>query len=174
MLMDNQNVTPTAAPTPTATALVTYESLDAAKRTLVDFRALNGLIATDDKDAGIKKMTVDELAGKLDVNRKTLYDWQNSIPGFWEMVNQRRTEISPQSRLAKVEEVWYMKAVKGDWQHLNAWLLNYKPGYKTPAAKVEHEAGQSLIDLFKGVEQNQPHIIEARVTTSEPEQQSNA
>lgn len=142
--------------------VVTYETLDSAKKTLVDYRAMSGLISDDTKDGGIRKMSMDELAGKLHVHRKTLYDWQNGIPGFWLLVNQRRAEISPQSRLAQVEETWFLKARKGEWQHLNAWLVNYKPGYKTPGLKVEHEAGQSLIDLFKSAEAQRP-VIEAEI-----------
>lgn len=174
LLMDNQNVTKTETPTPTVDEVVTYDTLDAAKKTLVDYRALNGLVSTDDSGTGIRKMPMEELALLLQVTRKTLYDWQNTIPDFWVMVNNRRAQISPQSRLAMVEETWYLKARKGEWQHLNAWLLNYKPGYKTPGIKVEHEMGETLADLFRKVEQQQPKVIDAEVTQSATEQQPNA
>lgn len=165
-----QDFTPATNTPPTAAPVVSYATLDAGKKTLVDYRALSGWVSTDDNELGVRRMTMDELAGKLGVSRQTLYDWQNNTPNFWAMVNQRRSEVSGESRLSAVEKVWLTKALKGEWQHLNAWLINYKPGYKTPTAKVEHEAGQSLVDLFRQVEQQRP-VIEATVTTDGSAQQ---
>lgn len=165
--MDSQNLTESNTEQITQVPAVSYETLDDANKALVDYRALSGWISTDDNELGLRKMTVDELAGKLGVVRQTIYDRQNSIPNFWGIVNQRRSEISTESRLAAVEKIWLTKALKGEWQHLNAWLINYKPGYKTPNAKVELEAGASLVELFKQVEQEQRPVIEATVTTTD-------
>lgn len=171
--MDSQNLTKGSDETPTAQKSVSYETLDTAKQALVDYRALSGYIATDDNELGLKRMSVDDLAGKLGVVRQTIYDWQNSIPNFWGIVNARRAVISSESRLAAIEKVWLAKALKGEWQHLNAWLLNYKPGYKTPTAKIEHEVGATLADLFRGVAAQHTNVIDAEVTISEPQQQLN-
>lgn len=168
-----QDFTKSNKPTSTANNVVNYDDLEAMNKTIVDYRALSGLV-TDENTGNMRKMSMDELAGLLGVSRQTLYDRQKSIPDFWGLVNQRRQELSPQSRLAAIEETWFLKARKGEWQHLNAWLMNYKPGYKTPGVKIEHELGESLIDLFKKVEQQQPNYIEAEVTPSATEQQPNA
>lgn len=162
--MDSQNVTaPLLDNSSTPAPVVTYDTLDASKKTLVDYRALSGWVSTDDNELGLRKMSMDELASKLSVHRKTLYDWQNTIPNFWGLVNQRRSEISSESRLAAVEKIWLTKALKGDWQHLNAWLLNYKPNYKTPGVKVEHSITEDTADLIRELHSSKQPAMPDRV-----------
>jgi hypothetical protein len=168
-----QDFTKGDKPTSSVTTPVNFNDLDVITRTLVDYRALSGLV-TDESTGGMRKMSMEELAGLLNVSRQTLYDRQNNTPDFWVMVNNRRAVISPQSRLAAVEETWFLKARKGEWQHLNAWLINYKPGYKTPTTKITEDAVETLADLFRKVEaNNKPNVIEAEVTNA-AEQQPNS
>lgn len=160
--MMTQNVTDTNSVTTSKKEVVT----DPRHQALIDYRAMNGLITDDD---GIRKMTVDDLAKALGVDRRQLYRWQDSIPDFWDLVNNRRKEISPKSRLQRVHETWYLKAVKGEWQHMNAWLMNFDSSYVVPTQKVEHEAGQSMVELMRELKdtiepQAEKQFIEADVT----------
>lgn len=115
---------------------------------LIDYRALGGLI-TDD-DGNTRKMTVEELATALGVNRKTLYRWQET-PGFWNAVNKQRKKLGSQARLSKMHNVLYLSALKpGREGHRDrlVWLANFDPNFRMPAQKVEHEAGDSLAALL--------------------------
>lgn len=126
--------------------------------TLIDFKALNGL--TTDEDGGLKKRTMQWLADMLKVDRGTLYNW-TAREGFWDQVNARRGKIAPHSRLAKVHETFYLKAVAGEWQFTNAYLFNYDKNYRTPTQKVEHEVGDSLAEAIGMARRRQ--VIEAEV-----------
>lgn len=142
-----RNLTPAERTTSQKNSPVKSESYDIALQTLIDYRALNGLITDDD---GMRKMTVDELAKMLNVSRITLYDWQNKTPDFWELVNQRRTEIAPKSRLAKMHEVWYMSALlPKNFQDRQLWLYNFDPKFRLPTAKIQHEIGDSFAEMAK-------------------------
>lgn len=127
----------------------------------IDFRALNGLIfdpsvPDENGDASLRKMPVGEFAKKIGVDRTTLYAWQSSIPNFWEKVNSRRTELAPQSRLAKLHETWYLKALTvKNWPVTEAWLINFDPNYKQPRQKVEHDIGSGLADLINAKRKSQ-------------------
>ena len=138
---------------------VSHLLVDARFQALVDFKALNGLMT--DEEGNMKKMSMQTLAGLLQVDRGTLYNWMK-VDGFWDAVNTRRKDISPRSRLAKVHETWYLKAVQGDWQHLNAWLLNFDDNYRTPSQKVELEAGDSLMEAL-ALARQRGNLIEAEV-----------
>ena len=130
--------------------------------TLIDFKALNGLM-TDDEGI-LKRMSMQTLADMLSVDRGTLYNWTRR-EGFWDRVNQRRGKIAPKSRLAKVHETFYLKAVAGEWQFTNAYLFNYDKNYRQPTQKVEHEVGDSLAEAIGMARRRQ--VIEAEVV-SEP------
>ena len=132
---------------------------DPRYQALVDFKAVNGL--RTDEEGKMIKMSMQTLANILQVDRGTLYNWCRH-DGFWEAVNQRRKEISPRARLAKVHETWYLKAVAGEWQHLNAWLFNFDPNYRIPTQKIEHEAGDSLVEAL-GIARKRQQLIEGEV-----------
>ena len=132
---------------------------DTRYATLIDFKALNGLMT--DEEGNLKKMSMQVFASMLDVDRTTLYEWMKR-PGFWDMVNSRRKELSSGGRLAKVHETLYLMAVKGEWQHLNAWLVNFDPNYRTPTQKVEVEAGDSLVEAI-GIARARKATIEGEV-----------
>ena len=147
-------------------------TLDHRHKIWIDYNALNGLVFDNDAvemnsegqpiGAPLKKMTVETLAHKLGVTRQTLNNWRNSIPNLWGEVNRRRIEMSGQQRLARVHETWYLKAVKGDFQHLQLWLANFDPNFRMPSQKVEVEAGNSWAALLSGT--RKADAIEGEVT----------
>lgn len=126
---------------------------------LVDFKALNGL--RTDEEGNLKKTSMQFFATMIDVDRSTLYEWMKR-PGFWDLVNSRRKDLSAGGRLTKVHETLYLKAVAGEWQHLNAWLVNFDPNYRTPTQKVEVEAGDSLAEAI-GIARSRRATIEGEV-----------
>lgn len=140
----------------------------------IDYNALSGLI-TDNTDerrseggeiVTLRKLPIYEFAEMLGVSRETLRNWRTSIPNFWQLVNDRRKELAPHSRLMRVHETWYLKAVAGSWPHMEAWLRNFDPEYKEPRAKVEHELGDSWAALArqKVIATSNPKVIDAETT----------
>lgn len=119
----------------------------------IGYRACGGMIIEYDETTGnnrIRKMTMRECAEKVGVTPQTLRDWQNLIPDFWGRVSKRRAEIGSQARLELMEQKWFTKALAmEDWRITEAWLRHYKPDYKEPRAKVEHEAGNSWVALLR-------------------------
>lgn len=156
-----QNRTDGYMPTEAEIKAANQTPLPAQQQAWIDYRALNGLIfdaeqEASDGDFKMRKMPVGEFADKLGVSRRTLYDWQNSIPEFWVKVNARRAELAPQSRLAKLQEVWYLKALAmNDWRITDAWLRNFDPNYREPKQKVEHDIGSGMADLINAKRQQQ-------------------
>ena len=141
-----------------STDLIQLES-DPRYLALIDFKAMNGLMT--DEEGSMVKQSMQWLADLLKVDRGTLYNWTRR-DGFWDRVNDRRKEVSPKARLAKVHETFYLKAVAGEWQFTNAYLTNYDPNYRPPTQKVEHEAGDSLVEAITAA-RNRRNVIEAEV-----------
>jgi hypothetical protein len=112
----------------------------------IDYKAVSGFVYEDDK---FRKMTVGELATKLNVSRETLYAWRNQIPNFWERVSERRKELGSTEWLVKMHEQWKLHALKFDnWQVSEAWLINFDPSYTAPKLKVQHELGDGVADAL--------------------------
>lgn len=137
----------------------TDDSVDPRYQALIDYKALNGLVINE-SDA-MRKMTMEELSTALGVDRTTLYNWMKRA-GFWDAVNARRKEISPAARLAKVHEVWFLKAAKGEFQHMQLWLANFDPNFRMPTEKVEHDMGNGLADLI-AMAKSQQRLEERKV-----------
>jgi hypothetical protein len=143
-MQTSQNVTDSENQTPAQSSGVT----DPRHQALIDYRAVNGTI-TDDN--GTHKMTVEELATTLGVDRRQLYRWQETIPDFWGKVNARRKELFPRSRLARIHDVWYISALlpgaKG-FRDRQLWLANYDDNFRMPTEKVQHELGDGVADAL--------------------------
>lgn len=126
-------------------------TLDYRHESLVTYYALNGLVFDEDADEFVinpdngqkvnigtkmRKMTMQELADQLRVDRKTLYRWRDQIPNFWQKVAERRKVVSSTTWLAKMHEEWRKKALSmKDWRVTEAWLRNFDDTYreaKTP------------------------------------------
>ncbi len=154
-----------------------YENLTALQKAMIDYKVINGLVTLDEPDENgrsFRKITVQQLADDYGVSRAGMYDAKKSLGDeFWLLVQNRRQEIAPQARLAAVHEAWYLKAVKGEWLHLNAYLHNFDPNYKVPQHKVELSADDNLSALMEKARQreleskNKQPIIEAEVVSKD-------
>lgn len=114
----------------------------------VAYVAFGGLIPDPDNDAIAVKMTATQFANRLGVGRSTLYEWRDSIPNFWDKVDEKRREMGGRDRLSKVWNGIFMKAASGNAEAAKLYLANFDPNFKMPAQKVEHEAGDSLVDAL--------------------------
>jgi hypothetical protein len=146
-----------------------HRGLTFLQRSYVDYKAMNGLITTDD---GIRKMPVEELAGLLGVSRRMVYKARDGVPDFWYRVNERRKELSGKERLAKVHETWYLKAVKGDFQHMQLWLANHDPEFRMPTEKVQHELGDGYADIIQSLMKE--GIIDGEVVNREIDERASS
>lgn len=128
----------------------------------IDYKALGGIVMDKENDK-MRKMTVQELADKLGVERKTLYNWRESIPGFWDRVAERRKELNSGEWLALIHEKWKLKALAFDnWPVTEAFLINFDPNYVTPKVKVEHDIGDNYTALLAAAARD--NVIDGEVT----------
>lgn len=153
-----QNTAQPATPTDTNQENTADKPLTIQQQLWIDYNALSGLITDlaepvrDDKTGQMvtmRKVSISEFARMINVDRDTLRRWRNSIPDFWGKVNDRRRELAPQSRLQRVHETWYLKAVAGDFQFTQLWLANFDPNFRMPSQPVQLEAGDSWVELLK-------------------------
>lgn len=104
----------------------------------------------DENNPAGRRMRLEELAERLDVNPSTLWRWRKTIPNFWELVAAKRKELSGKDRLTNVWNGLYLKAVAGNADAAKLYLANFDPNFKMPTQKVEHEAGDSWVELLRG------------------------
>ncbi|MBS4040400.1 MAG: hypothetical protein KGZ81_07355 [Flavobacteriales bacterium] len=122
--------------------------LSAQQLAWVDYCVVQGLIT--EEDGTYKKMTVGQFAERLGVSRETLTKWRRDIPKFWDFVAERRKVIFSQTRVQKVYNAMYVKAVsgKGDVRAMQTFLANVDPNFRMPTQPVEVEAGNSWAALL--------------------------
>lgn len=143
--------------------------LSPAHQAFVDYKALGGMYLDKETDTW-RVMTMTELARRLGIDRKTLYDWRELIPGFWDRVAERRKELNAGEWLFKVHQTWKVKAAAfEDWRITEAWLRNFDRDYREPRAVVQHEAGNSWGALLEKIEPTQASTqpIEGEVVNAE-------
>lgn len=119
---------------------IPYNELSYIQRAYVDYKAVNGLITDDD---GIHKMTVDELATQLKCDRRTVYKNRDMVPNFWDLVSERRKQLAGKEQLAKMHEVWRLKAMgngPSNFQYFQLWQANFNPEFRMPTEKIQIEA----------------------------------
>lgn len=143
-----------------------WEMLTEVQRTYVDWKALGGL--TTDDDGAIKRITLSELADMMGVTIQAFMQSKKTMPNFWDLVHQRRKELSGQSRLAKMHDVWFLKAVEmKNWPLTEAWLRNFDPDYKESHSKAIEDVGNGFADLVAAVSakktQSKPAPIEGEI-----------
>lgn len=125
----------------------------------VDYCAIGGLITND--DGSFRKMTGDELALELGVNRTTLWRWQDIIPNFQERVKARRIELSKRSRASKVYNGLYLRAAQGYAAEVRLWAEIFD-GYQPAPQRLQHSLGDGFADVMK-VAQARREAIEGKV-----------
>lgn len=158
-----QNSTNTEKPKGVSTQISAYDKLTNVQRAYVDYKALGGLITDDD---GVRKLPVEKLAEMLGVTRDAIYKAKANIPDFWALVNDRRKELGGQERLAKMNEVWYIRAMgtgPGAFQYFQLWQANFNPDFRMPTQPVEHHAADSWTELMS----NKRNVIEGEVVDRE-------
>lgn len=114
----------------------------------IAFTAFGGLIPDPEGEKVAIKMTATELAEKLGVSRTTLYTWRDSIPNFWELVNEKRREIGSKERLSNVWNGVYLKATAGNPEAAKLYLANFDPDFRMPMQKHEHDIGDGLAEAM--------------------------
>lgn len=157
--------------------------MDIKQQAWIDYNAMSGLITDNTEERPIKgtndtstmrKMPIIEFAQMIDVSRETLRQWRNSIPDFWQKVNDRRHELAPTARLQKMHEVWYLSALNPkNFQDRQLWLANFDPNFRMPTQKLEHEAGGGLADLLelgRKRERDTNRVVEAEVVSNDTPQ----
>lgn len=152
-----QNATPTNTPTDNSSQDVAL--LTPQQEEYVAFIATGGLIPSED-GAGTK-MTAEYFAQQLGVDRVTMWRWRKTIPNFWELVHAKRREIGGKDRLTNVWNGIYLKAAGGNPEAAKLYLANFDPSFRMPMQKVEHEAGDSLVEALGMARRRQ--IIEGEV-----------
>lgn len=135
-----------------------YEQLTYLQRSYIDWKAVGGLVLSEDGE--LKKWKLADLA---DACRCSASSFQNvsNLPNFWDLVDERRRALNGQSRLAKVHNTFYLKAVGGHPTLLPIWLANYDNTFRMPMQQVKHEASDDLMGLFGRAKK--PEAIEAEI-----------
>lgn len=123
------------------------------------------------------KLTVQQFADKVNVNRTTCYEWTKQIPNFWDLVADRRKQIFSGARTAKVWNALFLTAtVKLNPQAQAIWLANSDDTFRMPNQTVTHEAGGGLMDVLEIARQRrlsgaQPgEVIDANSTSQNQKQ----
>lgn len=150
---------------------VPFTMLTPQQQYWVDYNVVQGLIT--ESDGEMKKVSVNQFAEKLGVDRTTLYSWTRRIPNFWDLVDERRKVLFRHgARTAKVWNSLFIAAtVKLNVQAQSLWLLNADKSFKIPSTKVEHSATGGLADLIdsaRGIKDKHDNVIEGEVVNNEP------
>lgn len=171
--MENtQTYTPaeiTTTETPAPAAIDSSEQvLKINQQKWIDFNAVGGLIT--DADGSLKPMTIVAFAQALGVERKTLYNWKNSIPDFWDRVKVRRMQLGSETRLQKVYNGLYLKASQGVPEAVKLYLQIHD-GWKPPAQahEIEHKGLGDLVNTARNKNIIEAEVVDGHITgTSTP------
>lgn len=145
--------------------------LDWRHEQYIAYVAMGGLIPDPDGNNLAVKMTTTQLAARLGVERTTMFYWRKSIPGFWDLVAEKRKELGSKDRLSQVWNGIFMKASAGNAEAAKLYLSNFDPDFRMPMQKVEHEVGDSLAEAISAA-RNRRNIIEAEVIDGSTDDQA--
>lgn len=123
-----------------------YSQLTNVQRAYVDYKAVGGLLSLDDED--VKPLTVQQLADELGVTRRAIYAAKEDVPNFWDLVAERRKELSGRSRLTRVHQALYLYAKKGSYQHMQLYLAYFDDAFPM---KTEGRKGDDIDSLAEAM-----------------------
>lgn len=90
---------------------IQYEVLKPSQQIYVDWLA--GGQTLIDQDGKLEQLTSIALSERVGVTRQALWKYRK-LPGFWDMVRERRTELYGQDRMSLIYRAMMGKALKGD------------------------------------------------------------
>lgn len=95
-------------------------------------------VASGQRGLDLRKKSYQEFAESIGVDRSTLYNWRNSIQGFWDLVAERSDTVLS-CRVPQILNAMLAKALKGDVAAAKL-LLNQAGRLKPPPVEKEpHE-----------------------------------
>jgi hypothetical protein len=113
-------------------ALQNFTELDTRHQEYIDFVATGGMAIVDGK---LEKISGEQLAKKLKVSRVTVYNWRESVPGFWDYVKERRNTLYARDRMSMVYNAVFKKSLQGD---IPAAKLLMQQSKLLEAERVDH------------------------------------
>lgn len=125
------------------------EHINLAKDQYISFVALGGLIADTEGEKMAVKKSAQWFADQWGVERRTLYNWREIIPNFWDKVAERRREVGSKERVSNVWNGIYLKASAGNPEAAKLFLANFDDSFRMPMQEVKHEAGNSWAALME-------------------------
>ena len=111
----------------------------------VSYVAVSGLMIDD--DGSVRQMKVDEFCEAANVTRTTLQHWRQRIPNFSQLVETRRAQLFPGSRISAIWKAMQLKAMGGNTEAAKI-VLGHFGQWQPPSQKHEVQIG-GLIDLAK-------------------------
>lgn len=125
--------------------------LDERKNHYITYVAAHGLSV--EEDGTYTKISAQQFAESIGVSRQALYDWQKSIPDFWELVKIRRKEIFTMNRENAIWRGLMLRALKGDAKQAEM-ILSHFSDYTPPTQKHEVKVS-GLGELYQLARQKQ-------------------
>ena len=134
---------------------------EAAFDQYLTFRALGGLLTSD--EGKITRMTQDDFCVAFGVNPSTIWRLKKSVPNLRELIDQRRMQIMPLSRVTTAWNQMYLLGMQTQDKRaavdaLTRFLTQFGNLHQPPVKqeiKVEH----SLADVFGSADR----VIEGEV-----------
>lgn len=136
------------------------EPLTPQQQNYISYVAVGGLITED--DGSVHKLRLEDFATSLGVDRRTLNNWKRNIPNFWQLVEQRRSEIFTQNRITAVWNGLFLRAMKGDAEQAKIILGQYAK-WQPPAQKHDITIGDGLADAALAARARRENAIEGEV-----------
>lgn len=131
----------------------------------IDFCALGGLLT--DEAGNFTRLTLNDFAEMIQVDRVTLWRWKKAIPYFDQKVRERRIVISKGTRASKVYNGLYLKACKGDPAAVRLWAEIFD-GYQPAPQRIQHNLGNGFADAAGIARKRREQAVEGEVVDEQP------
>ncbi|HMT18567.1 MAG TPA: phBC6A51 family helix-turn-helix protein [Candidatus Saccharibacteria bacterium] len=138
----------------------------------IDYKAVGGLIYHDNgeffdgegRPSQFEKMTVEQFAKKISVDKSTLYIWMKNIPDFWGKVDMRRKVLFGGNRKTAVYNGLTLKATRGDVNAIKLYLEIFDD-YQPAPQRVQHNLGDGFADAALIVAKRRAEPLEGEVVS---------